>query len=39
MGTLVNMAPEVINKSTEGYDEKIDIWALGILLYKMYSGK
>jgi calcium-dependent protein kinase len=29
------MAPEVINKS---YNEKCDIWSIGVILYKMISG-
>lgn len=30
------MAPEMIQK--QPYDEKIDIWALGILLFEMVEG-
>lgn len=31
------MAPEMIKK--EGHDKKIDIWAIGVLLYEMVFGK
>ena len=30
------MAPEIYE--TEQYDEKVDIWGLGILLYEMIHG-
>ena len=30
------MAPEVI---TRGYDEKCDIWSLGMIMYNMLSEK
>lgn len=29
------MAPEIIKGS---YDEKVDIWACGVILYILYSG-
>lgn len=32
-GTPEYLSPEMISK--QGYDEKIDVWALGILLYEM----
>jgi len=35
-GTVEYMAPELFKK--ERYDEKIDIWSLGILLYEMLHG-
>ena len=35
-GTLIYMAPEVLNKD---YDEKADIWSLGILLFMIATGK
>lgn len=36
-GTLEYMAPEVLLK--EEQSEKVDIWALGVLLYEMFHGK
>ena len=35
-GTLEYIAPEMYQGGT--YDEKADIWALGILLYEMLHG-
>lgn len=31
------MAPEIYE--TADYDEKVDIWSLGILIYEMMHGK
>ena len=31
------MAPELVQE--QPYDEKIDIWSLGIILYELYYGK
>ncbi len=36
-GTLEYMAPEVLQRGN--YDEKVDVWALGILLYEMLHGR
>ena len=36
MGTFIYLAPEIINKSK--YDEKSDLWSLGITLYELYFG-
>lgn len=36
LGTLTYSAPEIIKK--EPYDEKIDIWSIGILLFNMMTG-
>jgi serine/threonine protein kinase len=30
------MAPELIKSSL--YDEKVDIWALGLILYEIFRG-
>ena len=36
IGSFMYMAPEVLMK--EPYDEKIDIWSVGIILYNMVTG-
>ena len=36
-GTYEYMAPEIYE--TEDYNESVDIWGLGILLYEMIHGK
>lgn len=35
-GTYEYMSPEMIQN--KGYDFKVDIWALGILLFEMIAG-
>ena len=36
-GTPITMAPEILKK--HAYNEKCDIWSLGIIIYKMLVGK
>jgi serine/threonine protein kinase len=36
-GTLRYMAPEMLSGSA--YDLKVDMWALGVLTYKLFYGK
>lgn len=36
-GTPLYMAPELVQERP--YDEKIDIWSLGIILYELFYGK
>ena len=36
-GTLIYMAPEVVHKHP--YSKSVDVWSLGITLYKLISGQ
>lgn len=36
-GTPLYMAPELVQE--QPYDEKVDIWALGVILYELYYGR
>jgi serine/threonine protein kinase len=38
-GTLLYMAPEQLDRRPEQYDGRTDIWAVGVLLYEMLTGK
>ena len=35
LGTRLCMAPELVNK--EGYGAKVDIWAVGVLAYYLWT--
>ena len=37
VGTPYTVAPEVI-KSEDGYDAKVDVWAIGVITYLLLSG-
>ena len=37
VGTIAYMAPEVLNKKNP--DSKVDIWALGVMLYEFLTCK
>ena len=37
IGTIIYCAPEIVNNLK--YDEKCDLWSLGITLYELYFGK
>ena len=36
-GTPLFMAPELVKK--ESYDSKVDIWACGVVVYLLVTGK
>lgn len=36
-GTPDYLAPEIVDGQT--YDEKVDVWSLGILLYELFTGR
>lgn len=36
LGSPMFMAPELFNKKT--YNEKVDIWSIGIIVYMLLSG-
>ena len=43
IGSSYNADPFILSllkdKNNEGYDEKVDIWALGTICYQMFTGK
>lgn len=36
-GTILTMAPEILN--FEKYDDKCDLWSLGVVIYQLYTRK
>jgi serine/threonine protein kinase len=36
VGSPITMAPEILSNKT--YDERCDIWSIGIIMYKMLTG-
>jgi fused-like protein len=36
-GTPLYMSPELVQE--QPYDEKVDVWALGVILYELFHGK
>lgn len=37
-GTPNYVAPEIIKGSSEGYSFEVDVWSLGVIIYKMIIG-
>uniref|UniRef100_A0A915PTR6 Ribosomal protein S6 kinase n=1 Tax=Setaria digitata TaxID=48799 RepID=A0A915PTR6_9BILA len=37
-GTIEYMAPEVVERTAEGYDETVDWWSLGIIAFELLTG-
>jgi serine/threonine protein kinase len=38
-GTLGFMAPEIFNEESQSYNEKVDIFSLGVIFYLLLTGK
>lgn len=32
------MAPEVVERTSEGYDETVDWWSLGVIAFELLTG-
>lgn len=32
------MAPEVVERTAEGYDETVDWWSLGVIAFELMTG-
>ena len=39
LGTPYYMAPEVIEPGEKGYSFEVDIWSMGVIMYKLLTGK
>uniref|UniRef100_A0A0M3HT25 Ribosomal protein S6 kinase n=1 Tax=Ascaris lumbricoides TaxID=6252 RepID=A0A0M3HT25_ASCLU len=37
-GTIEYMAPEVVDRTDEGYDETVDWWSLGVIAFELLTG-
>ncbi|VDK83534.1 unnamed protein product [Litomosoides sigmodontis] len=37
-GTIEYMAPEVVERTAEGYDETVDWWSLGVIAFELLTG-
>ena len=38
LGSPLYMAPEII-ESRNPYDQKVDLWSLGVIIYQIFTGK
>jgi len=39
VGTLVYMGPEIFSLTeTESYDEKVDVWSIGVIVFQLLTG-
>lgn len=38
-GCVYYCAPEILNEEDLGYDEKVDVWSVGVILYQLSMGK
>jgi serine/threonine protein kinase len=38
LGTLSFMAPEILNLRSQGYDERCDLWSVGVVVYALLGG-
>ncbi len=39
IGTFGYQAPELYSNEIEEYDDKVDMWALGIIAYQLFNKK
>jgi serine/threonine protein kinase len=39
VGTPSFMAPELLSETPEKFDEKIDVWPVGMVLFEMLAGR
>lgn len=37
-GTIEYMAPEVVERTAQGYDETVDWWSLGVIAFELMTG-
>lgn len=37
-GTLQFVAPESIQEEKDGYDPRVDIWSIGVIMFSLLTG-